>query len=102
MTELKGSQRKFLRGLAHNLNPAAYVGQKGITEQLIEEINQALDASELIKVKFVDYKDKDVKKALSDEITKAVNAHLAGMVGHVIILYRQHKDTAKRLIKLPK
>lgn len=101
MTELKGSQRKYLRGLAHNLNPAAFVGQKGVTDSLMEEIDGALKASELIKIKFVDHKEKEVKTALVEEIAKQAHCHLAGMIGHVAILYRQHPDPEKRRIKLP-
>ena len=65
MIELKGSQKKYLRGLAHKLNPSAFIGHKGITESLIEEIDQALKASELIKIKFVDFKEKDQKMVLN-------------------------------------
>lgn len=101
MTELKGSQRKYLRGLAHKLNPSALVGQKGLTDSFLEEVNLALDAAELIKIKFVDHKEKEVKTALVEEITKKMRCHLAGMVGHVAILYRQQADPEKRQIKLP-
>ena len=99
--QLKGSQRKYLRGLAHNLNPAAAVGQKGITDALLEEIEESLEASELIKIKFVEFKDKQSKKELVDEITKRTDAFVAGMIGHVAILYRQHPDPDKRKIRLP-
>ena len=101
MTPLKGSQRKYLRGLAHKLNPAAFVGQKGITSSLTDEINMALDAAELIKIKFSDHKEKELKTALVDEIASITKSHVAGMVGHVVILYRQHSDPAKQKIKLP-
>lgn len=101
MKELKGSQKKYLRGLAHNLNPAAVVGQKGITETLLEEIDRSLKATELIKVKFNDYKEKDLKNSLTEEIAKATNSHIAGMVGHVVILYRQNSDVKKQQITLP-
>ncbi len=101
MTELKGSQRKYLRGLAHNLNPAAFVGQKGVTDSLMEEIDGGLKASELIKIKFIDHKEKEVKTALVEEIVNQAHCHLAGMIGHVAILYRQHPDPEKRRIKLP-
>lgn len=101
MKELKGSQRKYLRGLAHSFNPSALIGQKGITPALIEEIEQALDASELIKIKFIDFKQKDQKKQLLETIVATTHAHLAGMVGHVAVLYRQNKDEEKRHIKLP-
>ncbi len=101
MTALKGSQRKYLRGLAHKLNPAAFVGQKGVTQALIDEITQALDAAELIKIKFNDHKEKEVKTALVEEIAKQSQCHVAGMIGHVAVLYRQHPLPEKRKIKLP-
>ena len=101
MKELKGSQKKYLRGLAHNLNPSAFVGQKGITETLIGEIDQALEARELIKIKFNDFKEKEQKNTLIKEIVKATQSHIAGMIGHVAILYRQNVDVEKQHIKLP-
>ncbi len=99
--ELKGSQKKYLRGLAHNLNPAAVVGRNGVTETLIREIDQALEATELIKVKFNDFKEKDQKNSLTLEIAEATHSHVAGMIGHVVILYRQNMDREKQQIKLP-
>jgi RNA-binding protein len=99
--ELRGSQRKYLRGLAHDIKPSAFVGQKGVTDALIGEINEALDALELIKVKFVDYKEKAVKAALAQEIERLTSSHLAGLIGHVAIYFREHKDRKKRVIRIP-
>ena len=101
MTPLTGAQRKYLRGLAHKLNPAAFVGQKGLTPSLTDEINMALDAAELIKIKFNDHKEKEVKTALIEEITAITQSHVAGMVGHVVILFRRQADPEKQKIKLP-
>ena len=101
MNELKGSQRKYLRGLAHNLNPSAYVGQKGVTPALIEEIELALNATELIKLKFVEFKLKDQKNQILDQVLAETGAQLAGMIGHVAILYRRHAEKEKRTITLP-
>lgn len=101
LQDLKGSHRKYLRGLAHSLNPAAFVGHKGITQTLIAEIDQALDASELIKVKFNEFKEKDRKTAMIQEIAAATASCVAGMVGHVAVLYREHRDPDKRRIRLP-
>jgi RNA-binding protein len=100
LKELKGSQKKYLRGLAHNLNPSAFVGQKGLTDALIEEIDTALEAAELIKVKFNDFKDKANKNSLTREIAKATESHVAGMIGHVVILYRPCRDQEKQQITL--
>jgi len=99
--QLTGAQRKYLRGLAHHLNPGALVGRKGVTSALLEEIETALDAAELIKIKFVDHKDKETKTSLLDDIVRKTCACPAGMVGHVAVLFRQHKDPEKRRIKLP-
>lgn len=99
--QLTGSQRKYLRGRAHHLNPAALVGQKGVTPALLEEIETALDAAELIKIKFVDHKDKESKADLLEDIVRKTHTCPAGMVGHVAVLFRQHKDPEKRRIKLP-
>jgi len=101
LKELKGSQRKYLRGLAHGLNPAAFVGQKGLTDALVSEVNQGLDAAELIKVKFVDNKEKETKTALAQEIAQRTQSHLAGLIGHVAIYYREHRESEKRTIRIP-
>ena len=96
---LKGSDRKHLRGLAHHLKPVVQVGKQGVIENLITSVSQALDAHELIKVKFVDHKQE--RQELSREIANRTESELAGLVGNVAILYRQHSDAEKRKIRLP-
>jgi RNA-binding protein len=97
--ELTGTQRKMLRGLAHGLKPVTWIGKGGLSEGLVAEIDQALDAHELIKVKFNDLKDE--KKALSAELADQLNAGSAGVVGHILILYRPAKEMKERRIRLP-
>ncbi len=96
---LKGSDRKHLRGLAHHLKPVVQVGKQGVIENLITSVSQALDAHELIKVKFVDHKQE--REELSREIANRTESELAGLVGNIAILYRQHSDAEKRKIRLP-
>ena len=98
--ELAGYQRKALRGMAHGLEPAVMVGQGGLHDALLASVEQALLAHELIKVRFVDHKDE--KKALAATIAERCGAHLAGLVGHVAILYRPHPEAKKRRIRLPR
>ena len=100
MTQLTGAQRKYLRGLAHNLNPSAFVGAKGVTTALVEEMDNALNASELIKIKFNDHKEKELKSALLETIAAKLKCHIAGTIGHVAVLYRCHPDPEKRKITL--
>ena len=63
MQELKGSQKKYLRGLAHSLNPVVTIGRGGLSRQVIRSIDEALETHELIKIKFQEFKEKEQKKA---------------------------------------
>jgi len=102
MKKLSGFQAKYLRSLAHALKPVVFVGQKGITDGLIASTEQAFDRHELIKVKFVDFKEKNQKKEIAEIIRIKTGCLMAGMIGHVAIFYRQHDDPAKRKVVLPK
>jgi len=97
MKKLTGTERKYLRGQAHGLKPVVMVGQNGVTETLVGAVDGALDDHELIKVKFVDFKD--VKKELAAEIEKKTDSELVGMIGNVAIFYREHKKEEKRKVK---
>jgi RNA-binding protein len=101
MGKLKGSQKKYLRGLAHNLKPVVLIGQKGLTEELIKSADQALDRHELIKVKFNEFKEKDQKAEITEELCKNVKAEIAGTIGHIAILYREQEAPEKKKIFLP-
>ena len=101
MTQLKGFQRKYLRGLAHSLKPVVSIGQKGITDSVIQSINEALDIHELIKLKFIVFKEKDQKKELIERIKIENECEVAGTIGHTAILFRQHKDPEKQKVTLP-
>ena len=101
MKKLSGSQAKYLRGLAHGLKPVVFVGQKGITDALIRSAEEALERHELIKIKFIDFKEKDLKKEIAEAIEKTTGGRSAGMIGHIAIFYRPHRDPQKRRIILP-
>jgi len=98
MRDLQGFERKYLRGLAHSLKPIVYVGKNGVTDTVVDAANDALEAHELIKVKFVDLKD--YKRELTDDLAARANCQCAGLIGNVAILYRQQSDPEKRTIDL--
>lgn len=102
MTALKGFQKKYLRGLAHSMKPVVLIGQHGLTPAVMATVEEALNAHELIKVKFNDFKEKEDKEALSERMIAATRATAVGSIGHTLILYRQHRKPEKRRIKLPK
>ena len=101
LKKLKGFQKQYLKGLAHGLKPYVFVGQKGLTESLLKSVNEALDKHELIKIRFIDFKEKDMKKEIISEIEKLAGCELAGAIGHVAIFYRQQSDPEKRVITVP-
>ena len=101
MKKLKGFQKQYLKGLVHGRKPYVFIGQKGITGSLLKSVNEALDKHELIKVRFIDFKEKDMKKEMMAEIEKLAVCELVGAVGHVAIFYRQQKDPGKRAVIIP-
>jgi RNA-binding protein len=101
MKELTSTQAKYLRGIAHGLKPVVYVGQKGITDALISSTEEAFDRHELIKIKFIDFKEKNQKTDIAKALESRTGSHLAGIIGHIAILYRQHPDPGKQKIVLP-
>ena len=101
MGKLKGFQKKYLRGLAHNIKPVVLIGQKGLTDDLVKSSDQALERHELIKVKFNEFKEKDQKAEITEELCKRTKAEIAGTIGHIAILYREQQDPEKKKIFLP-
>ena len=97
--ELAGYQRRALRAAAHGLQPLVQVGKDGLAENVLKSVREALAAHELIKVRFVDEKER--RREIAAELADAVDASLAGVVGHVAILYRPHPEEDKRRVHLP-
>jgi RNA-binding protein len=99
MGELKGSQRKYLRGAAHSYKPLVQIGKEGLSEGVLTAIDDALDAHELIKVKIAAQRNE------REEIVPLIEARLkcqcVGTVGRMAILYREHPDPEKRKITVP-
>ena len=96
--EASSAQRKELRKLAHHLEPLVWVGKEGLSEDVVAATAEALDSHELIKVKLLALKDE--RKAVARELAERTDCVLAGVIGHVVILYREHPDADKRKIAL--
>lgn len=99
MAKLTSAQRKYLRGLAHPLRPVVQIGKQGLTEATIRQADDALNDHELIKVQAP--VPREEKKGLAERLAGELEAEIAGHVGHVIILYREHPDPEERAIELP-
>lgn len=92
---LKGSQRKRLRELAHSMDPVVHIGKRGITGEVIKQIDQVLTDHELIKIRFNEFKEE--KKDLSARIEDETGSELVGMIGHVAIFYRENPEKEKKI-----
>ena len=100
--QLSSRQTKYLRGLAHRLKPLVLVGKNGVTPDVVAAVDAALEKHELIKVKFLETRDKDQKDDMVAVICRETGAHQAGAIGHTAILYRQAAKASRRRIVLPK
>lgn len=95
---INSNQKRFLRGRTHHLNPVVMMGEKGLTENVLMELEQALDHHELIKVRL--RVDRETRKQLIEAIARQCRAELVHSIGQVACFYRRNPEHS--LIKLPK
>ena len=84
---LSAASKRHLRALGHPLQPVVLVGQRGITDTLMENVEAALKAHELIKIKVHDNDAFDESVA---QITSRSGAALVQTIGKTMLLYRAH------------
>ena len=94
---LNPQQIRELKKLAHHLNPVVMIGQHGLGENVFNEIDIALDAHELIKVKLAG-SDKSERQQLCAEIVQRLGPALVQIIGRVAIFYRPNPDKKKNRI----
>jgi RNA-binding protein len=99
MMKLKGSQRKYLRGVAHASKPVVQIGKEGLSENVMRAIDAALESHELIKVKIA--AERDEREQFVPVIEERLDCECVGTIGRMAILYRQQADSDKRKIQLP-
>jgi RNA-binding protein len=88
---LSARERAGLKARAHGLDPVVQVGSTGLTDNLIAEVDRALTAHELIKVRIAG-DDRDARVALGDEICARTGATAVHRVGKVLILWRRRAE----------
>lgn len=94
---LTGKEKRYLRGLGHNLKPVIVVGKGEVSEALLRETGEALESHELIKVKILESCMLD-RNEVSRELSEACSADVAQVLGRTILLFRRAKETK---IELP-
>jgi RNA-binding protein len=91
---LNERQRKHLRRLAHALRPVVRIGQLGVTDGVVRELDRALDDHELVKIS-ARLGDRAQRQLALDQLAQRLKAHLVHRVGHVAVLYRAPAGIAK-------
>lgn len=96
---ITSKQRSYLRSLAHNIDPTVYIGKAGVTDNVIKEIDQCLEARELVKIKLQEGAELNAK-TVANELAPSLKAEFVQAIGRKFTLYRQSKGN--RQIELPK
>jgi RNA-binding protein len=98
MAKLTNTQVKHLKSLAHSLKPVVMIGDKGLTESVIEELKIALGAHELIKVN-IRAEDKQDKENIIDKILAKTQSNKVQTIGGKLVIFKASKEAK---VALPK
>lgn len=95
---LKGKQRRFLRAMGTGLDPILLVGKDGISQNVVQQLDEALEARELVKVRFLSNFGTEIKEA-AQQLAMAAEAELVQVIGRNCLLFRRSEK--KPTIELP-
>lgn len=90
-------QRRWLKAQSHHRKPVVSVGQAGVTERLLAELDLALAHHELLKVK-VPAGDRDLRDGIIEQLVAATRAELINRIGNVAVLYRANPKKRSPLV----
>jgi len=91
---LPGPLLRQLKAKGQLLEPTAFLGKAGVSAEFQNRLNAELELRELVKVKFVAFKDE--KKELAKQLATNTGSHLVMRVGNVTVLYRRSAEPANR------
>ncbi len=92
--ELPAAERKALKARAHGLNPILQLGEKGLTDAVVAEIERAIDAHELIKIRAAPL-NRDEREVALASICERTGAHAIQHIGKMLIVYRRKPEEPK-------
>jgi len=93
MTPLSAKRRSELRAEAHRLDPVVLIGDKGLTDEVIAEIDRSLKAHELIKVR-ASSAQRDARDVWLETICERLQAHPVQQIGKIFVIYRENPEEA--------
>ena len=87
--KLTKSQIKYLRSLAHKLKPVVRVGQNGLTENVMDEVRNALERHELVKIK-INVGERQERDDVLGKISEETKSECIQKIGNVAVLFRRN------------
>ncbi|AUM01441.1 RNA-binding protein [Rhodocyclaceae bacterium] len=91
MSELTPAQRRELRARAHHLNPVASIASNGLSPTVMTEIERALQAHELIKIR-VYGSERGQREALLEELCATLDAAPVQHIGNILVVWRERRE----------
>ncbi|MCW8847342.1 MAG: ribosome assembly RNA-binding protein YhbY [Sedimenticola sp.] len=88
---LTKKQIRQLKSLVHHLNPVVIVGQNGLTDPVLNELDITLSTHELVKVR-LNAGDREQRQEMIDAICSRCSAELVQTIGHVAAFFRRNPD----------
>ena len=98
---LNSKQRAHLRSLAQSYDPIFYIGKAGLSDEIINQIENAINARELIKLGVQENCEYTAREA-ADLIAPKLKAEVVAVIGRKFVLWRRSRDPKKRGIELGK
>lgn len=95
---LTGKQRSYLKSVAHNLDPIFQLGKNGLTENFVKQVDDALNAREIVKISVLKNSVLD-STDVAVELVQRLNAEFVQSIGRRFVIYRESKDN--KTIMLP-
>ncbi len=95
---MNNQQIRKLKSLAQHLEVSVRFGKEGLSEALLRSVDQALTTHELVKVRFIAFKED--KKNLAPVIAAKTQSELVTRLGNVAVFYRQNPNPGRRKISL--
>lgn len=89
---MDGKERSKLSGLAQSIQPIFQIGKNGVTDVVIKELNDALEARELIKITVLKNSGLDTREVMA-ELCSALSAEPISAVGFKIVIFRKNKKS---------
>ncbi len=96
---LTSKQRARLRSIAQGYNAIFFIGKQGFSDELVKQLDDVLNARELIKVGVQENCEYTAREA-ADETARLTDAEVVQVIGRKFVLYRESRDPEKRVIEL--